>query len=151
MGSSVWHAACKSLLVGFALSGIFWGCSYFEKPVQPESAGPPTKVRKAPGPQGFVHSVQWPGESLSLIAKWYTGSSSNWGALAKANPKLNPDLIRIGDKIIIPQGIIKNQEPMPRSFLSSSSPKEDQTISPPAPKETEPKETEPKKVLYAPI
>jgi len=172
MEFSGWPAPLKSLLVGVALSGILWGCGYLDKPVQSESEGPPVElesevppaqsetevvpaqletgdappeVAEAPGPHGFVHTVQWPGENLSLIAQWYTGSSANWVALAKANPKLNPNLIRIGDEIVIPQNLVKNEEPMPRSFLSPSSPKKGPTR-PPAPEESEPTD-----ILYAPI
>ena len=147
---SIKHTIGDSLMVILlALACMCIGCAYLSKDAN--NTRPVKKAQLSEKSTHFVHTIQWPGETLSIIAKWYTGSSSNWGALAKANPKLNPNLIRIGDKISIPKGLIKNQEPMPRSFLSSSSPKEDQTVSPPASKESEPKETEPKKMLYAPI
>ena len=68
----------------------------------------------------FVHTVRWVGESVSLIAKWYTGSYKNWRKIAAANPKLNPNIIRIGDKIVIPQELLKTKDPMKRDFISSS-------------------------------
>ena len=154
MGSCRWHAALKSLMVGLAITGMLWGCSYLDNIVQPESKQPsaqsagtdqPSKDGETPKSHDFVHKVQWPGENLSLIAKWYTGSSANWGALAKANPKLDPNLIRIGDKIVIPPRLMKNAQRMPHSFVSTSSPKEGQNSSP------APKESEPKEILYAPI
>ena len=39
----------------------------------------------------FEHRVKWSGETLSLIAKWYTGSYGNWKAIAQANSGLNPN------------------------------------------------------------
>ena len=184
MGFSGWHLVSRSLLVSIAVSGLLWGCSHFDKPVQVKSkdlpaqagskslhqieddsspprieAGSPTvKGTEVPKSHGCVHEVQWPGENLSLIAKWYTGSSDNWGALAKLNPKLNPNLIHIGDKIAIPQSLLQREEPMPRSFLSSPSPEQSQTspssssssreipTKPPASEEAGPKG-----MLYAPI
>jgi hypothetical protein len=116
-----------------------------DAPARLESVDAPEEVAEVVEPLGFVHTVRWPGESLSLIALWYTGSSANWVGLAKANPKLKPNLIRIGDEIVIPQGLMKNEAPMPRGFLSPSTPKKGQTR-PPAPEESEPME-----ILYAPI
>jgi hypothetical protein len=59
----------------------------------------------------FKHKVQYPGESLSLIAKWYTGRYGNWRALAKENPGLNPNRIVVGNIINIPTGMMKSKEP----------------------------------------
>jgi hypothetical protein len=181
MGTSGWHLVFRSLLVSIVLSGVLWGCSHFDKPdqVKPEdlavqkeskslhqiekdgpphriqAGGPTVEVTEAPR---CVHEVQWPGENLSLIAKWYTGSSNNWGALAKFNPKLNPNLIHIGDKIVIPQSLLQREEPMPRSFLSSPSPEQSQkspsSSSPSREIPTDPPAPEkagPKGMLYAPI
>ena len=37
------------------------------------------------------------GETLSSIARWYTGSESMWHEIAEDNPKLSPSSIRPGD------------------------------------------------------
>ncbi len=66
----------------------------------------------------FVHTVRWPRETLSIIAKWYTGELENWKALVKANPKLKPNRIYIGNKILIPGDLLKTRKPMPRKFLA---------------------------------
>ena len=58
------------------------------KPVDPQSAP-------------VVHQVQWSGETLEFIAKWYTGSTTNLEALADANPNINPEALAIGNKIFI--------------------------------------------------
>jgi len=70
-----------------------------------------------------VHTVQWRGESLSIIAAWYTGTIQNWETLASANPQLNPDRIFPGDKISIPEEMLKTRKPMPEEFVASFLPK----------------------------
>ena len=68
-------------------------------------------------PPPVVHTVQWPGESLSIIAAWYTGHVADWKKLAEANPEINPDRIFVGDQIIIPDDILKRREAMTREHL----------------------------------
>ena len=65
----------------------------------------------------FVHQVKWPNESLSIIAKWYTGSLMNWKVLARANPEMKPTVIHKGDRIRIPVNMLKTRDPMPESFV----------------------------------
>jgi hypothetical protein len=71
-------------------------------------------------PDYFKHKVQWPGETLSLIAKWYTGRYGNWRALAKENPGLNPNRIAVGNIINIPTEMLKSKEPLPRKVVAKS-------------------------------
>jgi hypothetical protein len=71
-------------------------------------------------PSYYIHEVRWPGETLSIIAKWYTGNMENWHYLAKANPRLDPTRIRIGTKIRIPPKSLHTQKPMPREFLATT-------------------------------
>lgn len=78
----------------------------------------PTKA--APG--GFVHRVQWERESLSIISKWYTGHMRNWKILAQHNPMENPNRIRIGDEIAIPENLLRTRDPLPKSFVDRYSP-----------------------------
>lgn len=70
-----------------------------------------------PEPAYVEHVVRWPGETLSLISKWYTGKFSNWRAIAKANPALNPKRIRRGNIIKIPKELLRTYRPMPKSFV----------------------------------
>jgi hypothetical protein len=90
-----------------------------EKARSAEKTEPPIekKVQAAQSSTPCVHKVRWPGETLSVIAKWYTGDFDNWKALTKANPKLNPNRMFIGTKILIPEDLVKNREPMPQEFL----------------------------------
>jgi hypothetical protein len=66
----------------------------------------------------YRHTVRWPGESMSLIARWYTGSTKNWRKLAKANPRLNPDRIKKGNVILIPPALMKTREPLPQKVAA---------------------------------
>jgi hypothetical protein len=66
----------------------------------------------------YQHTVRWPGESLSLIASWYTGSSKNWRKLAKANPRLNPNRIKKGNVILIPPALLKTRVALPQKVAA---------------------------------
>lgn len=68
----------------------------------------------------FLHTVKWHGETLSLIAAWYTGKSTNWKALAEINPDINPSRIFVGNIIRIPEGLVKTRDPMPKKYVDRS-------------------------------
>jgi hypothetical protein len=80
-----------------------------------EEAPVPIKLQ----PQPYIHEVRWPGETLSHIAHWYTGFYGNWEKIADANPGLKPRRIQIGDKVIIPDELLKVRKPMPRYYVRS--------------------------------
>jgi LysM domain len=84
-----------------------------EEPSTPQGTGDPRQTLF------YVHTVRWPGESLSIISKWYTGSIDQWSAIAKANPEIDPNRIHAGMKIRIPKTIMINEKPMPQEFVSS--------------------------------
>lgn len=67
----------------------------------------------------FVHTVRWKGETLSIIAEWYTGDFNNWKALANSDSKLNPTLLIAGNQILIPHYLLKTRKPMPDKFVAS--------------------------------
>jgi len=125
--SNVWKTIAQSLLVLILLCVL--NCSTHQKthtrqkvqelPV-PETPTEPESPLPTPEPGFYIHRVRWPGETLSIIAQWYTGSWKNWKALSNANPKLNPNRIFINDNILIPEDLLKSHKPMPLSFLSSS-------------------------------
>jgi hypothetical protein len=76
------------------------------------------KTSVAPEPVNyFEHRVRWRGETLSLIAGWYTGSYGNWKAIAQVNPGLDPHRIAVGDTINIPPEMMKTQKPLPRKVV----------------------------------
>ena len=90
---------------------------------QPSSEAqlPLEELSEAPSPEvvvekPFIHTVRWPGETLSRISWWYTGAGRNWLAIAKANQDLDPLKMKIGDEIIIPGDLLQRQEPMTREY-----------------------------------
>jgi hypothetical protein len=66
----------------------------------------------------YTHKVRWPGESLSLISSWYTGSSKNWRKLARVNPRLDPNRIKGGDVVRIPSALLKTRVPLPQKVAA---------------------------------
>lgn len=70
----------------------------------------------------FHHRVRWAGESLSLIAGWYTGVPQNWHKLAAVNPAVQPSHIRTGDIILIPPELLKTRKPLPRKVAARYTP-----------------------------
>ena len=108
-------------------------------PPAPKETTEPAPTEKVPVPvklqtQPYIHEVRWPGETLSHIAQWYTGSYSNWEKIVDANPGLTPRSIQIGHKIIIPDELLKVREPMPRHYVRSlPSPKRSQSTKPKQP------------------
>jgi len=64
------------------------GCA--QTPPPPPPPPPPVAAEPTPAPT-FVHHVEWRGQTLGAIAKWYTGKFDNWKKLTKP---VNPDLER---------------------------------------------------------
>jgi hypothetical protein len=77
-----------------------------------------------PAEEYYIHTVQWPGESLSIIAKWYIGKLLDWELLAAHNPELDPNKIFVGNRIRIPESRMRTSEPMPREFVEQFLPPE---------------------------
>lgn len=75
----------------------------------------------------FQHTVKWNGETLSIIAGWYTGTIQNWELLVKHNPHLDPNKIFIGNIIRIPKSEMTTKEPMPKEFLKKFYPEKEKT------------------------
>jgi hypothetical protein len=70
----------------------------------------------------YIHTVKLPDESISIIAKWFTGDLMNWEVLAKYNPTINPNRIFLGNKIRIPRDIMTRHTPMTPEFVEASQP-----------------------------
>ncbi len=111
-----------------------------ESPPPPQKATSPSPQTGKPGPLPkveeslpsekpppeetyFTHTVKWSGETVSIIAGWYTGDIENWKILAEVMLKNNPNAdvkrIFIGDKILIPESMMKTRDPMPKEFVDS--------------------------------
>jgi LysM repeat protein len=113
-----------AVVAAFFLILAAGGCARRQPPSVPggEEAAPETpgvKAGPAKEPTYFIHTVKWPNESLSIIAAWYTGKVDNWKLLAQVNPDLDPNRIYIGDKIRIPEELMKTHEPPTRKFVDS--------------------------------
>ena len=85
------------------------GCNIFQK----KKGWRPVTQKTA----SVTHTVKWPKETLRIISKWYTGNSNNWKAIANANPAIEPDILRTGNTIYIPKTLLKNDKPMPETFI----------------------------------
>ena len=122
-------------------------------PVAPESEAdviaPKTSDLKTPipEPRSFLHKVRWPEETLSHIAKWYTGTVKNWKAIAKINPELDPKKIDIGDTISIPEDLLTSRKLMPHSFVQPAVRKKNTPRSPSNEMATQPESPK----LFGPI
>jgi hypothetical protein len=99
------------IVIGIPIS-LQMGCSYFAG----TEGGWEPSPKKRPH---FVHEVRWEGENLEIIAKWYTGDSKNWSALADANPQIDVKEVIIGNSVYIPAYLLKKRGPLPREFVAS--------------------------------
>lgn len=90
------------LIVIHLLVGLI-GCSKQElqKPLPPPEKEIPV----------IYHQVRYSGETLALIAKWYTGDSKNWKAIQEINPDMDPDRIVLDEVIRIPKSIALKERP----------------------------------------
>ena len=87
-----------------------------EKPA-PAVQGPPPVKETKPQPVFYLHTVKYSGETLSVIALWYTGSHGNWKEIAQANPDVNPNRIFPGNEILIPEGLLRTRDPLSKEFV----------------------------------
>ena len=71
------------------------------------------------GPEVYTHTVEWLGETLPMIAQWYTGNKDNGKILAKANRHIAAEHLAVGDQVLIPLELVKNNKSMPMEFLST--------------------------------
>jgi hypothetical protein len=92
----------------------------------------------------LVHTVTYRGETLTHIAAWYTGNGGNWERLIEANPGLNPDRMPLGAVILIPQEMVIQRSPLPRTLLPQ---KPAQNQAPPATRRLDSME----RALFGPI
>jgi hypothetical protein len=133
------HVTVLATLVGCFLAWSLSGCASPKEAgkqppaqkvpappaLQPAPPAPPASPTPSPPKQPgyFIRTVTWPNESLSIIAAWYTGQIDNWKILVEANPELDPNRMRIGDTVRIPEQLLKTREPMPQDFVESLAPK----------------------------
>jgi len=122
------------------------------KPVPPPREAAPLPSEKSLLDETyFTHTVKHSGETISIIAAWYTGDLDNWKVLAEVMTKNNPNAdikrIYVGNKILIPENLLKTRETMPLEFVDSFYKKSKPEKAPPKPVPSEAEE-EPK--LFGP-
>ena len=103
----------KLFFYGILLSLFVAACTKSTPPPEPMEDLPP------PAPEVVEHTVQYPGETLGLISRWYTGKSSNWEAILSMNPGMDPRRINLGNVILIPAELVVKDSPLPQSFVGS--------------------------------
>lgn len=62
-----------------------------------------------------LHTVHYPGETLRMISRWYTGSVSTLERIARINGIKNPDILYMGQQIRLPRYLLKTRRPLPQS------------------------------------
>lgn len=102
-----------TLTVCLALLVLPIACS--KKQEKPKPAEPRrVEVEK---PDFLEHTVTYSGETLGVIARWYTGDAQNWKTIAEANPAIDPRRMSLGDTILIPMRIVARMEVLPSSAV----------------------------------
>ena len=96
-----------------AFAAALTSCASNQRPSQPNR-----NANNSPAPQYLEHTVG-SGETLGIIADWYTGRASNWQAIAAANPGLRPERLRVGQMVLIPRDIMVRDTPPPRGHARS--------------------------------
>lgn len=59
----------------------------------------------------LLHTVTHQGETLSLIAKHYTGTSTHWRQLLSATPWLRDETILLGQLVLVLKSLVVNEIP----------------------------------------
>jgi len=75
-------------------------------------------VEEIPVENSLRHIVAYEGETLGLIAAWYTGDFSNWKMIKEHNEGLDPNRIMLGDVIEIPETLLVRDDSLPFRMVS---------------------------------
>lgn len=111
---------CSSFMSAALLSvGMLSGCNNRPAPVPPPKA-PVSEPEVAPDVE---HRISYSGETLAVIAAWYTGRATNWQAIRDANPGLRPERLNLGQIIMIPGDLVVQHDPMPKRFVTDNAAK----------------------------
>ena len=112
------QSSCKIrglALLGMALLMTFTGCATVDKYVAQINEKLPSWSRRSKT-ANYSHKVRYSGETLSIISKWYTGDIESWHALSKVNPQLDPNHIKIGTIIQIPEKLLHTRDQCPKTL-----------------------------------
>lgn len=100
----------------------------------PEPTKPMPKQEPPEETRFYTHTVIYEGETMSIIAGWYLGDIMKYPLLSDANPDIaDSNRIRRGDKIRIPENVMKRQDSMTKEYVDSFYKKTTQPPKPPPP------------------
>jgi hypothetical protein len=72
--------------------------------------------------EDIVHTIQFRGETLRLIAEWYTGNAESAARIARINGLADANSLAMGQTLRIPRYLAKNDKPLTqdkvREYLS---------------------------------
>lgn len=78
-----------------------------------------TNSRLTVSPSGdIVHRVSFPGETLRMIANWYTGDVENVDRIVGINGLSDPNFLAIGQEILLPRYLLKRTDPIPEKEVN---------------------------------
>jgi hypothetical protein len=66
----------------------------------------------------YRHRVTFRGETLRLLADWYTEDPKNVSAIASANRRSPTSPLQLGDEITIPKRLMRNVQALPEAAVS---------------------------------
>ena len=98
-----------------------------------------------PQKRPFVHVITYSGETLRIISQWYTGDADNWEILSDANPYIDYDKLMPGDKIFIPEYLLRTRNPMTEEYIEAYYKKEKPNENQKKKKSSSKTETQPEK------
>ena len=134
------------LVAMLALTLVMIGC----RPAPPPAPPPPPAEPTVKAPMLFVHRVTFSGQTLSSIAKWYTGDASNWRQMVDpVNTGLTECCARlkVGRVIYVPRDLVTQTKamPLPKTQTRPAKPLVKDEAKPEAEKAEEPAKDEPEK------
>ena len=103
------------LTISISLCLITQGCSLlFDS--EPEHENTDSKNQEV-----FIHTVNFPGETLELVGRWYTGGRIHRERIQKDNPELPPGLLPLGSRVKIMRVIMSTDKLLPVEFVKKNS------------------------------
>jgi hypothetical protein len=105
--ASKWVLTVGIVLICLSLSG----CAALREFI----FGPPAPLAER---SDVTHEVRYAGETLSLIAYWYTGKVDRWREIQLHNPALDAHKMKIGDIIQVPGNLVIRYTPLPSALVT---------------------------------
>ncbi len=90
----------------------------FASQVMQSTQTPPIKRTETSSSGDLTHKVTFPGETLRLISFWYTGDPTNAERLSRINALEDPNLLSLGQEILIPRYLLTNLKPLPETEVN---------------------------------